>query len=140
MQPGLTSTFALPRQPFELDYFQVLITTCEILVEVYTKIGSYLGPSTSPSATSSLASTGLFPHPPSVAASGLGPRGGTGARAGTGALGLSPSLIETVYKVDGRLKVRPGIHRSALSGSPAARAPCLRIRAKAIDRAPGGEC
>lgn len=67
---------------------------CEILVEIYTRIGSYLGPSTSSSSTTSLSATGLFPQPPVVA------RG-----AGSGALGLSPTLIETVYKVDARLKV-----------------------------------
>jgi hypothetical protein len=67
---------------------------CEILVEIYTRIGSYLGPSMSASSTTSLSATGLFPQPPMVA------RG-----AGSGALGLSPTLIDTVYKVDARLKV-----------------------------------
>lgn len=88
---GDASMLFMPNIPFELDYFQVLTTTCEILVEIYTRIGSYLGPSTS--STTSLSATGLFPQPPMVA------RG-----AGSGALGLSPALIDTVYKVDARLK------------------------------------
>ncbi|KWU44913.1 hypothetical protein RHOSPDRAFT_4961, partial [Rhodotorula sp. JG-1b] len=90
---GDSSMLFMPNIPFELDYFQVLTTTCEILVEIYTRIGSYLGPSTSSSSTTSLSATGLFPQPPMVA------RG-----AGSGALGLSPTLIDTVYKVDARLK------------------------------------
>ncbi|KAG0660835.1 hypothetical protein C6P46_004390 [Rhodotorula mucilaginosa] len=90
---GDSSMLFMPNIPFELDYFQVLTTMCEILVEIYTRIGSYLGPSMSASSTTSLSATGLFPQPPMVA------RG-----AGSGALGLSPTLIDTVYKVDARLK------------------------------------
>ncbi|GAA5978408.1 hypothetical protein JCM10908_004342 [Rhodotorula pacifica] len=99
---GDASMLFMPNIPFELDYFQVLITTCEILVEIYSKIGSYLGPSaSSASSTSSFTSTGLFPQPPLAASGG----GGLGARSpGVGALGLSPALIDTVYKVDARLK------------------------------------
>ncbi|GAA5862172.1 hypothetical protein JCM3774_004808 [Rhodotorula dairenensis] len=102
---GDSSMLFIPNIPFELDYFQVLITTCEILVEVYTKIGSYLGPSASASSTSSFTSAGLFPQPPTAGAAsgGMGARG-AGVGAGSGALGLSPALIDTVYKVDARLK------------------------------------
>ena len=72
---------------------------CEILVEIYTRIGSYLGPSMSASSTTSLSATGLFPQPPMVA------RG-----AGSGALGLSPTLIDTVYKVDARIRYVQSSH------------------------------
>ncbi|GAA6023040.1 hypothetical protein JCM11491_000371 [Sporobolomyces phaffii] len=65
----------VPNIPFELDYFQVLTTTCELLVEVYSKILHYLG---GPSANSSAVG------------------GGGGA--------LSQGLAEVVLKVDSRLK------------------------------------
>ncbi|GAA6004718.1 hypothetical protein JCM10207_000992 [Rhodosporidiobolus poonsookiae] len=91
LQEGGEASYLLtPNIPFELDYFQVLITTCEMLVEVYTKILSYLGP---PPA----ASAGLFPPPP-------GSRTSLAAPMAVGSAGLSPNLTEVVYKVDARLK------------------------------------
>ncbi|GAA5894777.1 hypothetical protein JCM6882_006678 [Rhodosporidiobolus microsporus] len=92
---GEASYLLTPNIPFELDYFQVLITTCEMLVEVYTKIFSYLGPS------SSLSSSAAFPQPPGSRTSLAAPVALGGAGAG-GA--LSQSLTEVVYKVDARLK------------------------------------
>ncbi|BGP13756.1 hypothetical protein JCM10213v2_001694 [Rhodosporidiobolus nylandii] len=89
---GEASYLLTPNIPFELDYFQVLITTCEMLVEVYTKIYSYLGPS--PVQPSS----GLFPQPPGAKAS----LGAAAQNANGGA--LSQSLAEVVFKIDGRLK------------------------------------
>ncbi|GAA5822798.1 hypothetical protein JCM11251_004384 [Rhodosporidiobolus azoricus] len=90
---GEASYLMTPNIPFELDYFQVLITTCEMLVEVYSKIHSYLGPSSSSSSTA-------FPQPPGSRTSLAAPTalavGASGA--------LSQSLAEVVYKVDARLK------------------------------------
>ena len=84
-------------QPFEMDYFQVLYTTCDMLVETYRKILSYLGPPLSPNI--SLTPTG-FPQPPTPSSSGSM----LGAER-SGATGLSASLIEVVLKIDTRLKV-----------------------------------
>ncbi|GAA6047675.1 hypothetical protein JCM3770_001621 [Rhodotorula araucariae] len=83
---GEASFLFTPNIPFDLDYFQVLITTCELLIETYAKIASYLGPATT--------SAGLFPQPPGV---------GVGV-AQRGSVGLSQALADVVYKVDGRLK------------------------------------
>lgn len=120
MRPLPPSPFPPPSQPFELDYFQVLITTCELLIETYTKISTYLGGggSASSQSQSQSAAAGLFPSPP-----GSGSRGsamspaGPGAGAGVGSAGLSQALADVVYKVDGRLKVRPALPCS-LSRSP----------------------
>ncbi|BGP37757.1 hypothetical protein JCM10449v2_001679 [Rhodotorula kratochvilovae] len=87
---GEASFLFTPNIPFDLDYFQVLITTCELLIETYAKIASYLGPS---------ASAGLFPQPP-----GAGARGSVLGGSGSGSVGLSQALADVVYKIDGRLK------------------------------------
>lgn len=72
---------------------------------------------------SSLASTGLFPQPPhpsGTSAAGLGGGRSSGAAGGApqgaGALGLSPALIDMVYKIDARLKVRPLLLQTAAQG------------------------
>ncbi|TNY19899.1 hypothetical protein DMC30DRAFT_282433 [Rhodotorula diobovata] len=104
---GEASFLFTPNIPFELDYFQVLITTCELLIETYTKISTYLGGggSASSQSQSQSAAAGLFPSPP-----GSGSRGsamspaGPGAGADAGSAGLSQALADVVYKVDGRLK------------------------------------
>ncbi|GJN88707.1 hypothetical protein Rhopal_001673-T1 [Rhodotorula paludigena] len=99
-QEGGEATFLFtPNIPFDLDYFQVLITTCELLAETYTKIHSYLGPSAS-SSSSSLGA-GNFPHPPGARASMAS--GMSGSSAG-GSAGLSQALADVVYKIDARLK------------------------------------
>lgn len=84
-ESGESSYLFTPNIPFELDYFQVLFTTCDILVEVYQKILSYLG-----------ASPGSFPSPPPTLISGISTNG-------TGTAGLSPALVEVVLKIDARL-------------------------------------
>ena len=125
------SALALIPQPFDLDYFQVLVTTCELLIETYSKIATYLGPSGSGAGSS--AGTSAFPSPPGAGAGAQQHRGsvtspvtaggGVGAGAGAGAAGsagLSQALADVVYKVDARLKVRsplPPPH-SFLSPSP----------------------
>ncbi|GAA5848197.1 hypothetical protein JCM8547_004441 [Rhodosporidiobolus lusitaniae] len=88
---GEASYLLTPNIPFELDYFQVLITTCEMLVEIYTKIYSYLGPS--PALSS-------FPQPPGARTSLAAPPSVPASAGGA----LSQSLTEVVYKVDARLK------------------------------------
>ncbi|GAA5890977.1 hypothetical protein JCM8208_003115 [Rhodotorula glutinis] len=110
---GEASFLFTPNIPFDLDYFQVLVTTCELLIETYTKIATYLGPSGSGSGSS--AAAGSFPSPPSAGAGAQQHRGsvtspvssGGGAGAGgpaTGSAGLSQALSDVVYKVDARLK------------------------------------
>ncbi|GAA5894497.1 hypothetical protein JCM5296_005113 [Sporobolomyces johnsonii] len=108
---GEASYLFTPNIPFELDYFQVLITTCEMLVETYAKIYSYLGPSAAAaSSSSSTAAAGLFPQPPGSSRSGAtgagggGGGGGGGTSAGAGSVGLSQALAEVVVKIDARLK------------------------------------
>ncbi|BGP22703.1 hypothetical protein Rt10032_c08g3566 [Rhodotorula toruloides] len=86
----------MPNIPFDLDYFQVLITLCELLVETYSKIFSYLGPA---ALSGSSAAAGLFPQPPGVRGSVLGSVGG-----GPAGMGLSQALTDVVYKIDARLK------------------------------------
>jgi hypothetical protein len=76
-------------QPFELDYFQVILTLCDMLEETYQKIQSYLGPPTT--------SAGGFPQPPGSAPGGVS--GDKGA-------GLNPQLVEAATKADAKLKVR----------------------------------
>jgi hypothetical protein len=71
-----------------LDYLQVLTTTCDLLIQVYTKIQFYLGGSTATSG-SHLSSSGA----------------------------LSQGLAEVVLKIDGKLKVN-GIFSLSLSLSP----------------------
>ncbi|POY70171.1 hypothetical protein BMF94_6754 [Rhodotorula taiwanensis] len=100
---GDGSMLFMPNIPFELDYLQVLITTCEILIEIYTKIGSYLGPPGSSSTSAS--SNGLFPQPPHPGSGGGAAANHRGlGMSGGGGLGLSPALIDMVHKIDGRLK------------------------------------
>lgn len=91
-------TYSPGLQPFELDYFQVLFTTCDMLAETYTKILSYLGPSSGGAPIPA-----GFPQPPGAAVSGsnLG-----ASERGPAAAGLSPALTEVVLKIDGRLTVR----------------------------------
>ncbi len=79
---------ARARQPFELDYFQVILTLCDMLEETYQKIQSYLGPP--------VTAAGGFPQPPGSTSSGaLGDKGG----------GLNPQLVEAATKADAKLKV-----------------------------------
>ena len=91
-------------QPFDLDYSQVLFTLCDIMNELYGKIASFLGPSTG---TSSLGTIGAFPQPQTASPLRHGLEPGSFAagdrRAG---VGLSPMLVEVVYKIDSKIKVR----------------------------------
>lgn len=74
------------------------------------------GGSASSQSQSQSAAAGLFPSPP-----GSGSRGsamspaGPGAGADAGSAGLSQALADVVYKVDGRLKVRPALPCPSLS-------------------------
>lgn len=87
---------ALHLQPFELDYNQVFLTTCDMLIETYRKILTHLGSASSPSS---------FPQPPSSSSATTFSRiVSSGER--TGAAGLSPALTDVVVKIDARLKVR----------------------------------
>ncbi|GAA5910296.1 uncharacterized protein JCM6883_001145 [Sporobolomyces salmoneus] len=79
-----TGYLFIPNIPFELDYLQVLTTTCELLIRVYSKISSYLGVGSEPIKT------------PSGGIVGTGGGGGVGA--------LSQNLAEIVLKIDGKLK------------------------------------
>lgn len=97
-QPNLADSPRL--QPFELDYIQVFLTTCDMLIETYRKILTHLGPS-----TSSASSPSSFPQPPSSSSGSTYSRiVPSGER--TGAAGLSPALTDVVVKIDARLKVR----------------------------------
>lgn len=134
------SALALIPQPFDLDYFQVLVTTCELLIETYSKIATYLGPSGSGAGSS--AGTSAFPSPPGAGAGAQQHRGsvtspvtagggvGSGAGAGAaGSAGLSQALADVVYKVDARLKVRSPLPLSLSFISPSPlRHPSTRTR------------
>lgn len=105
-------------QPFDLDYFQVLFTLCDILAEVYSKILSFVGPSSSagasafpgfpqpPSSTSNQGATHVFQsiYPATVSASGVSVYAIPSSERRQG-VGLSPMLLEVVMKIDTRLKV-----------------------------------
>ncbi|GAA5840962.1 hypothetical protein JCM5353_003703 [Sporobolomyces roseus] len=103
---GESGYLFIPNIPFDLDYFQVLTTTCELLIETYTKIYSYLGGFTPSSAanTPSLSSSSSSSSPffPSSTDS-LKPQTSTGGG------GLSQSLAEIVLKIDSRLKKLIGV-------------------------------
>ncbi|GAA5843822.1 hypothetical protein JCM9279_000157 [Rhodotorula babjevae] len=112
---GEASFLFTPNIPFDLDYFQVLVTTCELLIETYSKIATYLGPSGSGAGAGggSSAAAGAFPSPPGAGQQHRGGvtspmSAGSGASAGggggTGSAGLSQALADVVYKVDARLK------------------------------------
>ncbi|GAA5986713.1 hypothetical protein JCM11641_007748 [Rhodosporidiobolus odoratus] len=89
---GEASYLLIPNIPFDLDYFQVLITTCDMLIEIYHKIYTYLGTPAPPSSN--------FPPPPGARTS----LPGSGAN-GSGAGGsLSSTLADVVFKIDGKLK------------------------------------
>lgn len=109
---------SLPPQPFDLDYFQVLFTLCDILAEVYSKILSFVGPSSSssssnfpgfpqpPSSTATHGTAHIFQsiYPATVSASGVSVNAIPSADRRQG-VGLSPMLLEVVMKIDTRLKV-----------------------------------
>ncbi|GAA5922497.1 hypothetical protein JCM3775_005750 [Rhodotorula graminis] len=107
---GEASFLFTPNIPFDLDYFHVLVTTCELLIETYTKIATYLGPAGAGAGSS--AAAGSFPSPPGVGAqqhrgsvtSPVSAGGGAGGAGATGSAGLSQALADVVYKVDARLK------------------------------------
>ncbi|GAA6029318.1 hypothetical protein JCM8097_003618 [Rhodosporidiobolus ruineniae] len=101
-QEGGESSFLMtPNIPFELDYFQVLITTCDMLVETYTKIYAYLGAS---SASSTAFTSSAFPQPPGARTSLAAPPVVPPQAAGGAGGALSQGLAEVVFKVDARLK------------------------------------
>lgn len=93
----------LCQQPFDLDYFQVFLTLCDMLIETYRKISTHLGPSSKNAAG--------CPPPPALSTSG--PNSSTAGgnrwidRAGASSTSLSPALLDTISKVDVRLKVCP---------------------------------
>jgi hypothetical protein len=106
-----TANSSTTSQPFELDYFQVFLTTSDMLVETYQKILFYLGPST---ATPNLAVPPGFPQPPSATSTS---QTRLSAVDRTAAVGLSPALADVVLKIDARLKVRRrSVRRKAWTG------------------------
>lgn len=89
-----TTTNNVSPQPFELDYLQVLTTTCDTLIQVYSKISTYLG-----------------------GGGGGGPsRNGAASSSSLGGGALSQSLAEVVVKIDTKLKV--SLHPFSFSLSP----------------------
>lgn len=86
-------------QPFELDYFQVLYTTCDMIVETYQKVLYCLGLPT-PSTSIQPPTPGGFPTPPSSSYSGSDRQTPLSMTPG-----LNPALIDVVQKIDIRLKV-----------------------------------
>lgn len=118
-------------QPFDLDYFETLYTLCDILCEVYQKILTFLGPSTTGPVVAPIPGHPLLPTfssllSPNTASSGASASSGSTGSMGSGFLnhqgqqpdkrtgvGLSPMLVEVVLKIDSKLKV--GI-RSVLRG------------------------
>ncbi|KAH8921290.1 hypothetical protein BT69DRAFT_1283280 [Atractiella rhizophila] len=115
------SYLLVPNIPFELDYFQVLFTTCDMIVETYEKIKHFLSPPGSSlpisTSTTSLPPSGS-PSPASSSLNLLSSASGQGAnrtdtgsgerlqvpgeKSGVG--GLSPNLVEVVLKVDSKFK------------------------------------
>ncbi|KAM0753873.1 hypothetical protein T439DRAFT_310695 [Meredithblackwellia eburnea MCA 4105] len=103
---GEASYLLTPNIPFELDYFQVLYTTCDLLVETYTKILSYLGPAH----LSVPGGGGGFPQPPGSYASSINSGSvidrnsvSVSTLSSSTAAGLSPALTDVVLKIDTRL-------------------------------------
>ncbi|GAA5958105.1 hypothetical protein JCM3765_002812 [Sporobolomyces pararoseus] len=80
-----TGSLFIPNIPFELDYLQVLTSTCDLLIQVYTKIGNYLGMNE------------YYRTPTGGVGGGVGGGGGAGGA-------LSQSLAELVLKIDSKLK------------------------------------
>ncbi|ORY59436.1 hypothetical protein BCR35DRAFT_309309 [Leucosporidium creatinivorum] len=97
-ESGDASYLITPNVPFELDYIQVFLTTCDMLIETYRKILTHLGPS-----TSSASSPSSFPQPPSSSSASTFSRIVSSSDR-TGAVGLSPALTDVVVKIDARLK------------------------------------
>lgn len=98
---GDLSYFFSPNIPFDLDYFQVFYTLCDILGEIYSKILSFLGP---PSGTASTQAS--FPGftQSSNPALNLNPASQTIQPDRRSGVGLSPMLVEVVLKIDSKLK------------------------------------
>lgn len=116
-ESGDLSYLVSPNIPFDLDYFQVLFTLCDILAEVYSKILSFVGPSSStgastfpgfpqpPSSMNNQGTTHIFQniYPATVSASGVSVNAIPSSDRRQG-VGLSPMLLEVVMKIDTRLK------------------------------------
>ncbi|KDE03924.1 hypothetical protein MVLG_05616 [Microbotryum lychnidis-dioicae p1A1 Lamole] len=96
------SNLFVPNIPFELDYNQVFITTCDLLVEIYQKILALLGPSSSASATQATASSGASTTSASTSSRIL--TSGSERSSASPGSGLSPALADVVVKTDARLK------------------------------------
>lgn len=79
-------------QPFELDYFQVLFTTCDLLAQVYHQINLFIDPTGNHSS-------------PNASSVNLGIPSNSHSLLSNGGNGFSPSLIELVLKIDTRIKV-----------------------------------
>ncbi|SCV69423.1 BQ2448_2443 [Microbotryum intermedium] len=100
---GDASNLFMPNIPFELDYNQVFITTCDLLVEIYQKILAVLGPSSSGSAAQPQPTASSAASTTSTSTSSrLIPPGSE--RPSPAAAGLSPALADVVVKIDARLK------------------------------------
>ncbi|GAA5856472.1 hypothetical protein JCM3766R1_001369, partial [Sporobolomyces carnicolor] len=91
-----TGFLFVPNIPFELDYLQVLTTTCDTLIQVYSKISTYLG------------------------GGGGGGPSRNGAPSSSSSLGggaLSQSLAEVVVKIDTKLKKLIGVLSKEIDNS-----------------------
>jgi len=141
-----------PSQPFAPDYFQTVISLCEVIRQLYTKLGTLLGPGATTPNLSDIRSAARSPGSVSGTGTGTGnssPRAATfglnKARtvsgmsgqmgsAGTSLHGGGPSLGgrvgwatgtgEQVMKMDLKLKVSP----------PPPRFPSARTRTRRADR------
>lgn len=84
-----------------MDYLEVLTTTCDLLIQVYTKIATYLG------MNGEYNQQHHVPHQYRTPTGGIGSNGGTTATGGGGGGGvlLSQGLAEIVLKIDAKLKV-----------------------------------
>ncbi|KAG0149753.1 hypothetical protein CROQUDRAFT_653319 [Cronartium quercuum f. sp. fusiforme G11] len=108
-ESGDTSYLITPNIPFDLDYFEVWITLCDILVEIYQKIIGFLGNSSikSPASLNPPTFNNLgAPLPPSRPLSYSTNMSGSGhSNGGTNSdESLGPQAIEMINKIDGKLK------------------------------------
>ena len=121
------------RQPFTPDYFQTVISLCEIIRQLYTRLGNLLGPNalTPTTTTTTMTTTARSPGIPGAGNSsprstsfgvsvgmgknrttssmsvqpGVGIAGGGGNGGGSGRAGWYPGTGELIMKMDSRLKV-----------------------------------
>ncbi|KAH9814580.1 hypothetical protein DFH28DRAFT_1082784 [Melampsora americana] len=104
-ESGESSYLFAPNIPFDLDYFEVWITLCDIIVEIYQKIVAFISnaspisPQTLNAPTFNTTGTSISTNRP-MAASG----GGGLASQSTLQGNLSQQSIDMINKVDGKFK------------------------------------